>query len=108
MAARPGSATGAGGREQSARLGRGLPTQGRAPREHRSRSTGPIPEALALFEEARPLLPGTLAAAYLQARGCALPHPDGDLGSWSGTASEWPCRPRSSGARDGCRHRSSR
>jgi hypothetical protein len=32
-----------------------------------------------LWEWSRPILPGTPAASYLEARGCARPHPDGDL-----------------------------
>lgn len=38
-----------------------------------------ITEALALCRSASPILPSTEAAGYLQARGCSLPHPDGDL-----------------------------
>jgi putative DNA primase/helicase len=41
-------------------------------------STG-LPEALALYRSAAPILADTSAASYLTARGCALPHPDGDL-----------------------------
>jgi hypothetical protein len=36
-------------------------------------------EAADLWASCRPIVPGTPAAAYLVARGCALPHPDGDL-----------------------------
>jgi hypothetical protein len=35
--------------------------------------------AMALWQTARRIISGTLGAAYLSARGCALPHPDGDL-----------------------------
>ena len=38
-----------------------------------------LAEALALFRAAQPVTPGTAAADYLEARGCALPHADGDL-----------------------------
>jgi putative DNA primase/helicase len=39
---------------------------------------------------ARPILPGTPPAAYLAARGCALPHPEGDL-RWHPKVSNWAC-----------------
>lgn len=43
------------------------------------RPTGDLDAALMLWRSARPITPGTVAASYLQARGCALPHLDGDL-----------------------------
>lgn len=36
-------------------------------------------KALALWRSALPIVPGTVAADYLAARGCALPHSGGDL-----------------------------
>lgn len=36
-------------------------------------------QALGFYGSCRPVLPGTLAAAYLEHRACDLPHPDGDL-----------------------------
>jgi hypothetical protein len=40
----------------------------------------PIPNAARrLWGDCRPIGPGTIAATYLEARGCALPHPGGDL-----------------------------
>ena len=43
------------------------------------RQVNGLAEALALFRAAQPVTPGTLAARYLEARCCGLPHPDGDL-----------------------------
>lgn len=39
-----------------------------------------LPDAAAsLWRACRPIEPGAIAAAYLERRGCALPHPEGDL-----------------------------
>jgi putative DNA primase/helicase len=56
----------------------------------------PSPEAfLELWTACKPISTGTVAASYLERRGCALPHPDGDLrwhhdlrhpSSWRGPA----------------------
>jgi putative DNA primase/helicase len=45
------------------------------------RSSDGVPEALTLFRSAAPIHANTPAGRYLRARGCALPHPDGDLRS---------------------------
>jgi putative DNA primase/helicase len=42
------------------------------------------------WQRARPILPGTVAADYLSARGCALPDPEGDL-RWHPTVRNWTC-----------------
>lgn len=36
-------------------------------------------EPARLWQRCAPIIPGTVAAVYLERRGCALPHPDGDL-----------------------------
>lgn len=50
--------------------------------EHRPvqpQRVGSMEDALAIYRAARAIAPGTVAACYLEARGCSLPHPDGHL-----------------------------
>src|SRR3954468_15978776 len=42
------------------------------------------------WAKARQILPGTVAADYLGIRGCALPHPEGDL-RWHAKVRNWTC-----------------
>ena len=41
--------------------------------------TTPLVAAARLWRECEAIVPGTVAATYLEGRACALPHPDGDL-----------------------------
>lgn len=57
---------------------------GASPASDRAPAPAVLPERPAAFparlwRSCRPILPGTVAADYLQHRACALPHPEGDL-----------------------------
>jgi hypothetical protein len=41
--------------------------------------TASLAEAARLWRECQVIVPGSVAATYLEGRACALPHPDGDL-----------------------------
>jgi putative DNA primase/helicase len=67
-----------GGQERAPGRDR-TPSRPAMPPEPSKRSTGLPGAAAGLWRASRRVLLGTIAAAYLEGRNCALPHPNGDL-----------------------------
>ena len=79
-------------------------TEGAAADVKPQRPADPAP-MLELWRNGRLIEPGTVAASYLEARACALPHPGGRPALAPGSAaSQRLRRARAAGADDGCRH----